>query len=821
VPRGRHARKRRERVNQPFTAFFFGWRVACNLPRVGLDTLLLAALALVAGGTWSLSPWVSVLGFAAAALLCGRALGVRRVACCALLFAVGALRGAHALAAFDEARLEFRDAIGHPRRCAFSAQVASSPVQVRGSMSFLADVSAADCEGVTLPAFRARVYGGPPELARGDSVSGVADFAGAQLFRNFGAADPRPSAQRSGAVASGGALTLQIESPGFGVRSLIDRARAHVRARIVATYPPLARPMAKALVLGESDLDPDDDVAFRASGLSHLLAVSGTHLVFAVVTLVNALGFMLVRIEAFAASVRAARLAALLGVGLSLAYADFAGGSGSAFRAAYMLSVGFVVTACGRRPSAVRCLAASMLIGALLDPLVACDVSFLLSVAATGGLIGIGPLFARFTELVRPRPLAWLAQSLATTLSAMLPCVPLLSLLSSEVGLAGLLANVLAGPVGEICALPLCLSHAVLGFWPWLERGTAMAGGGALLIVRAIARLSAEQSALRVTLPVPSGSQLCLLALLGVAWLGAKRGQWLGGLLACAGVAGGLVLLERAQARGGAPRGKLVATVLDVGQGDSALIDFPDGSLWLVDGGGFVGSPVDPGRAVILPELKARRRSRVDVMMLSHPHPDHFTGLESVLREVEVGEFWDTGQGLAQGAGPIYARIHALLRERHIPVRSPAELCGERRLAGVRVQVLSPCPGFHEGVGANDNSFVVRLALGKRAFLFTGDAEHEAEQALLQRGAQLSADFLKVGHHGSRTSSSPAFLDAVKPQVATMSTGVRNRFGHPHAPTLEKLAARRILALRTDRFGALRIETDGAELGVVSVADGR
>src|SRR5258705_3612914 len=141
-----------------------------------------------------------------------------------------------------------------------------------------------------------------------------------------------------------------------------------------------------------------------------------------------------------------------------------------------MLSVGCVVTAAGRRPSAVRCLAASILIGAVLDPLVACDVSFLLSVAATGGLIGIGPVFARFTEKVRPRPLAWLVQSLATTLSAMLPCVPLLSLLSSELGLAGLLANVVAGPVGEICALPLCLLHALLGFWPGLERGTAMAG---------------------------------------------------------------------------------------------------------------------------------------------------------------------------------------------------------------------------------------------------------------------------------------------------------------------------------------------------------
>jgi beta-lactamase superfamily II metal-dependent hydrolase len=209
------------------------------------------------------------------------------------------------------------------------------------------------------------------------------------------------------------------------------------------------------------------------------------------------------------------------------------------------------------------------------------------------------------------------------------------------------------------------------------------------------------------------------------------------------------------------------------------------------------------------------------VIVLSHPHPDHFTGLESVIRATEVGEFWDTGQGLAQGAGPVYARIHALLKERHIPVRGPAELCGRHVAGGVYVEVLSPCPKFRDDFGANDNSFVIRFIHGQRAFLFTGDAEREAESILLERHVPLSADFLKVGHHGSRTSSTPAFLDAVAPTIATMSTGVRNRFGHPHLSTLEKFRARGILALRTDRFGGVRIETDGTSLHVTTVADGR
>lgn len=790
---------------------------------MGFDGLLAGALSLVAGGTAPLAPSAALCGFAVAALLSWRVLGIRRLACCAALFGAGALRSHGALADFDRERFELRDALGQPRRCAFEGRVASSPVKLNDSVSFLCQVRRADCEGVAMPPFRARVYGGPATLARGDVVAGTADFAPAQLFRNFGASDPRPGGARSGALASGGALSLSVAERGIGLRSVIDRARAHVRARIEATFPPLSVGLARALVLGESDLDPDDAEAFRASGLAHLLAVSGTHLVFAVVALVNALAFLLVRIEAFAASVRAARVAAAVGVVLALGYADFAGGSGSAFRAAYMLGIAFLVTAAGRRPSGVRCLAASMLIGALLDPLVAFDVSFLLSVAATAGLIGVGPLFARFTQRVRPRPLAWLAQSLATTLSAMLPCVPLLSLLGAEVGLAGLFANVVAGPVGEMFALPLCLLHAVVGFWPWLEQGTAMAGGGALLVVRAVARLSAEQHALRVALPVPSAFQVALTACFGVAAFVTLAGvrRWLAALVALAAWLGGLLALDAGQRRAGAPAQRLIATVLDVGQGDSALVDFPDGSLWLIDGGGFVGSPVDPGRSVILPELRARRRTRVDVMVLSHPHPDHFLGLQSVIEAVELGEFWDTGQGRAQGAGPIYARIRRLLQERNVPVREPPELCGPRLHAGVRVQVLAPCPGFRGEWGANDNSLVIRLELGARAFLFTGDAEHDAEALLLARGAPLRADFLKVGHHGSRTSSTPAFLDAVEPRVASMSTGVRNRFGHPHPLTLQALARRGVAGLRTDRFGAVRVETDGRSFEVRHVADGR
>ena len=219
--------------------------------------------------------------------------------------------------------------------------------------------------------------------------------------------------------------------------------------------------------------------------------------------------------------------------------------------------------------------------------------------------------------------------------------------------------------------------------------------------------------------------------------------------------------------REGHPRGVLRITVNDVGQGDSALIDLPDGKLMLVDGGGFVGSPVDPGRSVLLPLLRARRRERIDIAVLTHPHPDHFIGLASTLREVNVGELWDTGQGREQGAGPTYAALIDDLRRRGVPIRGPAELCGpERLVGGARLQVFAPCPSFDPTLGANDNSFVIRLAHGARSILLTGDAESIEEGRLLADGPSLRADILKVGHHGSRTSTTPKTFAAAPRQNA-------------------------------------------------------
>lgn len=773
-----------------------------------MDLLLIVALGLVAGAAVPLFPGPSLAAaLGVAVLLRRRRLAVALLACA---MAAGAARSHRALRLHEEARTRTKLALPRLERCSGKATVRSSPVRQHDTLRWDGEARDVDCGGGERWAGKVAFYGGPPDLARGDEVEVVAQLAPPERLWNVETGDVRPREARRGVLRSGGALDVRVVRRGRGLGGWIDHARAHVRARIDATFVGPSAPMARALVLGETDLEAGDDEAFRASGLSHLLAVSGMHLVLVVVGFVRLLRALLVRVERWAARFDVGRVAAALGIPIAWIYADFAGGSGSALRAAWMLTASLAATASGRASDGRRAFALSVAAMALVDPLVLFDVSFLLSACATAGLLVLARPLGDGLATRLPARLGGLARSLATTVAATIPCAPVLATMTSGLPIGGVFANLVAVPLGEAAALPLCLMHAVLSPLPMAERGTATVASGALWLVRGIARASAR--ALQLPMPSPSPWQLAVLTLGAVAVVLARgRRRTTFGL----GAAAMLVLLELHVRADGAPRGLLRATFFDVGQGDSALVDLPDGSAVLIDGGGIVGSPTDVGLRVLGPALRARRRTALDLVVLSHPHPDHYGGLDRGLGAVRVGAFWDTGQGEREGMGGAYASVLARMRANGVPVLHPEALCGPRTLGGAELEVLAPCPSPSVERGPNDNSFVLRIRLGARAFLFTGDAEHEEERDLLRTARdRLGADVLKVGHHGSRTSTSPAFLAAVHPSLAVVSTGVRNRFGHPHAVTVDTLAAAGVRALRTDEMGEIVIETDGQALRV-------
>ncbi len=768
------------------------------------DCLPLAGVALTAGPLIACAPLPGTLVALLVFVWHARSW---RVAALAVAVAVAAAwRAEAALESFRTKLASTSGAIGAPSRCSGTARVVESPTSSRGAIRLVVEFHSLDCEkGPIAAPLRARVYGGPSRAVRGDELDIVAQLAPIRLFRNRGLMDPLPRAASAGVVLSGNTLAATTLRRGRGLLACIDRARIHARERLERTFAPLVVPMARALVLGENDLDEEDDEAFRRSGLSHLLAVSGTHLVFAVVTLLAALRSLLVRVEWLAARCDVARVAALPGIPLALLYADYAGGSGSAWRAAYMLAFACGVRALGRHCSGARALGVSLALGALVDPLASFDISFMLSAAATAGLLWIAAPWAQRLTRMKPRALGWLLGGLLATSSAMLPCAPLLALMSPTLTLAGLIANVFAAPLGEMAALPLCLGHALATPWPVLERGVALVASGSLAAVRWIAHRSASAEFSAISVPFPTPWHFAVIALAATLLAGLQC-PWLRRLVGVSGILA-LVAIEQSVASAEAPRGVLRVTALDVEQGDSILVDLPDGRSMLIDGGGFVGSPVDPGHRVILPMLRARRRGRIDIAVLTHPHPDHMGGLLTALPDQSVGEFWVASRGQLGALGQLIQRLES----RGTRIRTASDLCrGPTEFGAARVTVLAPCPAPRDGRGANDNSLVLRLEYGERAALLVGDAEREEERELLALPRSLlRAELLKAGHHGSRTSSGVEFLRAAAPTFAIISSGVRNRFGHPHSETLEAFSRLGITALRTDRLGSVAWVTNG------------
>jgi competence protein ComEC len=785
--------------------------------RPKIDGVLVAGVALVAGGLLPVAPFETVT---TAVLGLGLLWFARRgspwaaiVAAAAL--AVGGARAEAVILRAGEGAARADTALPRPARCSMRGRVDSSPVRLRGALRWDAyvdrltcDVAPGDWSG------RVTLYGGPETLARGDEVDAIATLSAPERFWNDADGDPRARIAHRGVLRTGGALDVRIVHRGTGLLAAIDRARARIRARIDATFAPDLAPMARALVLGETDLATEDDRAFRASGLSHLLAVSGMHLVLVLAAFTKTLEGLLVRVQAVAAAVDVGRWVAGVGVPIAWIYAELAGGGGSTVRAAWMATCALSARALGRRTDAVRAFALSLGAMGISDPLVVHDVSFLLSAGATAGLLAFAaPLGDRLAGRA-PAFAAHGLRAVATTIAASLPCAPILARFAPTTPLGGVVANCIAVPVGESAALPLCLAHAALSWWPDAERGCAAAASGALAIVRVVARF-ASMPMLTASVPRPTAWQMGALSLaLASVALRAPRRAILGALAVAV-----LVFLEAMARVAGAPRGLLRVTFLDVGQGDAALVDLPDGEAMIVDGGGLVGSPIDVGERVIALELRARRRSDLALAVLTHPHPDHFGGLVSGLAGVRVASLWDTGQGEAEGAGGAYAALLASSRAKGTDVVRPRGFCGRHAVGGAVIEVLAPCPDYSSDFGPNDNSIVVRVTYGARSILMVGDAEREEERALLAASrASLRADVLKVGHHGSRTSSSSEFLAAVSPTLAVISAGRRNRFGHPSPVTLESLSVAGVRTFRTDRDGAVVVTTDGRSLDVQGMA---
>lgn len=534
------------------------------------------------------------------------------------------------------------------------------------------------------------------------------------------------------------------------------------------------------LAIGDTaGMDPEVEEDFRASGLGHLLAVSGSNVA-------TFLAPVLLLASRFRAHPKLQATAGLLAVGF---FALLTRWEPSVLRASAMATIALMAIAGGRPRSSGPALGAAVLVLLVVDPRLSHAVGFELSVAATAGIaVMAGPIATRLRALPKP-----LALAIAATLAAQAAVTPLLLLRFGVVPTATLLANVMAFPA-VAPALLLGVPAAVLGVvWPGL--GGLLGGLAALPLDYLMA--VADRTA-RFPLPSLTAEGVAVPFLLAalvilMAWR-LRRGR-----RPVAAVAITVVLAAFAWAvpLGGGTSVSMTATFLDVGQGDAALVRSPEGATILIDAG-----PEEDDVAADLARLGVRR---IDLAVASHAHADHVAGFPAVLARFPVSLLLDPG---CPGDSPIYGSFLRSVRDEDVRVVHPRG--GDRFAVGdLTVDVLGPdeCSSLGE---PNDDSIVLRISLGGNSILFPGDAEVPAQQDMLDDQDLVQADVLKVPHHGGDTSD-PEFLEATGAAVAIVCTGV-NTYGHPHPEVLEVLRGAGMAVYRTDRAGevTVRFTPDGS-----------
>lgn len=672
-----------------------------------------------------------------------------------------------------------------------------------------------------------QVLGDPaPPPAKGDAVLFRARLRPVQGFRNPGAGSYAAYLERQGVAARASAVlpgAVAFAQPGAGAPWWV-RLRQRLSHALARAVPGPEGAVLRALALGErGSLSPETAEAFRRSGTSHLVAISGLHLGLLALFLSPVFSAILVRIPRLPLAHPVPPLARVLTLPVLGAYAALSGFQVSTLRALAMVALLVVGTGLSRPTAVPALLASTALLLGLGDPRVLGDPGLHLSLAALAGLFWLGPRLERQfsrspSPLDRLAPPGRAAQLLTwagggfrslvcTCVAAALATAPVSAYHFGGASALGLAVNPVAVPlVGFVC-LPLALAGAAAeALWPGAG---ALAWRPAGATLRPLLSLQEALAPLAPHLTVPGldsvfgvAGAFCLLAALGLVLSTPRPRRAVAVLLAVGTVS--LALPEGVRRVEALRDRDAHLWVFDVGQGQAVGLRLP-GNLWMaVDGAGFPGRVFDPGASIVAPALQALGCRRLALAVSSHPHPDHLEGLPALVRWGRPPEVWLPGSFEGDGR---YERLLA-----------------EAAAVGARVRWIGP-EGHATSLGAaridaqwfpaqreNDRSLVVRVTVGGTCALLPGDLEARGQERLVEAGSAAPCDLLVAPHHGAANALYPPFLEAARPQAVFVSAA--GRPGLPAQVFLDALDTAGVRACLTHRDGFLHARLGARGLAV-------
>jgi competence protein ComEC len=592
-------------------------------------------------------------------------------------------------------------------------------------------------------------------------------------------------------------VTHATATPRSSVRA---RLRAAGIARVDEVFLTDA-PMARALLLADMQLiEPALRQRWSRAGLVHLLSVSGVHVAIVASSLLM-LG------SALRLSPRTAALAALFATS---GYVVILGLPAPAVRAAAMFAAPLVARLRQRPCSPWSVLTLGAALPVVVDSAAPLDLGWQLSVLGVVALEASGSLVRR----LRWKGQDWrrtVRRDMMASAIASLASAPLIAWHFGSISLVAPLVNLVAAPLIAI-AQPALFLALVCAPVPVVAHFVAGAVSPLLHGLDYLALLGSRPTWAAVSVAPTLTSTLLASAIVAALLAACVRARVGPPLIAAAIGAATLVIVDLSASRGS---GSLELHMLDVGQGDALALRTPHGKWILVDAGG--GAPgVDQGRRVVIPYVRSFGGD-VAAFVLSHPHLDHVGGAPAIMGQLRPPQYFD---GAFAGGSEAYRASLDTVADRSIAWQRVHPL-DTVQIDGVTLRFLAPDSSWTASLSdANLASVVLRVEFGRVAMLLVGDAEREEEEWLLEHtpAPLLRADVLKVGHHGSQTSSSPDFLHAVQPRVALVSVGRGNRYGHPASDVLARFVEAGAEILRTDVAGTTVIRTDGVRLDIETAA---